>query len=79
MPNCPETVLALVITGGPTVIVKASVADPVPAAFVALIVMLEDPTAVGVPVIAPVEVFTLSHPGKPVAAKLVGALLAVIT
>ena len=55
-----------------------SVAEPAPPALVALIVTVEVPAAVGVPVIAPVYVFTLSPEGSPVAPKLVGLLLAVI-
>jgi hypothetical protein len=49
-------------------IVSARVARPVPALFVALSVTLEVPLAVGVPEIAPVEVFTETPPGKPLAA-----------
>jgi hypothetical protein len=60
--------VALVITGaGGRLTVMASVAEPVPTAFVALIVTLVVPTAVGVPVIAPVLVFTDSPAGKGVA------------
>jgi hypothetical protein len=55
-----------------------SVAEPVPPAFVALIVALVVPTAVGVPVIAPVLVFTDNPAGKGVALKLLGKLVAVI-
>jgi hypothetical protein len=66
------------MTGLPSVIVIVSVAEPVPPAFVALIVTLEEPVALGVPVIAPVEELTLRPEGSPDAAKLVGLLLAVI-
>jgi hypothetical protein len=59
-------------------IVTPRIAVPMPPALAALIVILEVPVTVGVPVINPVEVFTLSHPGRPSAAKLVGVLLAVI-
>jgi hypothetical protein len=59
--------VALVITGGTVEIVMVSIADPVPAAFVALIVVLVVPAAVGVPVIAPVLVFRDSPAGKGVA------------
>ena len=55
-----------------------NVAEPVPPALVALIVTLDVPAAVGVPVIAPVEVLTLKPAGRPVALKLVGLLLALI-
>jgi len=51
---------------GLTVIV--SVAVPVPVTFVALIVTLDVPAVVGVPLITPVDVFTLKPAGKPVAA-----------
>jgi hypothetical protein len=58
--------------------VKASVAEPVPAVLVALSVTLKLPATVGVPEIRPVVVFTDSPAGSPVALKLVGLLLAVI-
>jgi hypothetical protein len=58
--------------------VRESVAVVVPPAFVAPIVTLEVPVAVGVPLIAPVLVLTLKPAGNPVALKLVGELLAVI-
>jgi hypothetical protein len=57
---------------------RASVAEPVPAALVALSVTLKLPAVVGVPEIRPVVVLTDSPEGKPVALKLVGLLLAVI-
>jgi len=60
--------VALVITGvagGLIVIVK--VALPVPPALVALIVTVNVPEAVGVPEIAPVDVFTVKPAGSPVA------------
>ena len=44
-----------------------SVAVPVPPEFVALIVTVNVPVAVGVPEITPVDVFTLSPTGKGVA------------
>ena len=77
-PAVPFAVVALVMTGGggETVIVIAWV--PVPAAFVALNETLNVPVAPGVPVMAPVAVFTLRPAGKPLALKLVGELLAVI-
>ena len=59
-------------------IVKVSVALPVPPALVALIVTLYVPAVVGVPEITPVVVFTVNPPGSPVALKLVGLLVAVI-
>ncbi len=51
--------------GGLMVIVKVAV--PVPPEFVALIVTVKVPEAVGVPEISPVEVFTVKPAGKPVA------------
>ena len=54
------------------------VADPVPEPFVAEIVTFEVPAPAGVPVIAPVDVLTLSPPGNPVALKEVGLPVAVI-
>src|SRR5271155_1888258 len=48
-------------------IVSAKVAEPVPLALVALMVTLLVPATVGVPVIAPVAVLTLSPAGSPVA------------
>ena len=65
-----------VTTGSLTV--RMRTAEPVPAALVAVIVMLDVPVAVGVPVIAPVEVFTVRPEGSSVAPKLVGLLLAAI-
>jgi hypothetical protein len=76
--TCPEAVRALVIDGLPRVTVSVSVAVPVPPALVAPIVTLELPTAVGVPVMSPVAVATLSPAGSPVALNEVGVLLAVI-
>jgi hypothetical protein len=59
-------------------IVKVSVALPVPPALVALIVTLYVPAVVGVPEINPVLVLTVKPGGSPVALKLVGLLVAVI-
>ncbi|MGD0092795.1 MAG: hypothetical protein ABSE73_23025 [Planctomycetota bacterium] len=59
------------------VILIVSVAEPVPPAFVALIFTVVEPGALGVPVIAPVLVFTDAQDGRFVALKLVGLLLAV--
>jgi len=63
-----EALPLLVITGANGFIVNVSVAVPVPLAFIALMVILEVPAVVGVPLITPVEVFTLKPAGKPVAA-----------
>ena len=56
--------------------VRVAVAVPVP--LVALNATEEVPAAVGIPEIKPLVVFTVSPEGSPVAAKLVGLLLAVI-
>ncbi len=48
-------------------IVRLSVALPVPPLLVALIVTVDAPTAVGVPVINPLPVSTDNPGGKPVA------------
>jgi hypothetical protein len=77
-PTCPIAVVALVIAGFDNVMVSVNVAEPVPPAFVALIVTVVVAAAVGVPVIFPVEELTLRPAGNPVALKLVGVLLAAI-
>ena len=64
--------------GAGVLIVKDNVADPFPAALVALNATLDVPAAVGVPEMTPVAVLTESPAGNPVALKLVGLLLAVI-
>jgi hypothetical protein len=66
------------MTGAPTVIVRVSVALPVPVLFVALNVTVEVPAAIGVPEISPLVVFTDNPAGRPVAPKLVGEFVAVI-
>jgi hypothetical protein len=71
-------VVALLITGAGGLTVNVSVWVPVPPALVALKVIVEVATVVGVPEITPVVVFTLNPVGSPVALKLVGVLLAVI-
>ena len=67
------------ITGLPNVIVitKVTVAL-VPPAFVAVMLTLVVPVAVGVPEINPVDVLTVTPAGNGLAAKLVGLLVAVI-
>ena len=70
--------MALVITGWAGLMVRVSVALPVPPALVALMVTLETPTAVGVPEINPVVPLTESPLGRFVAPKLVGLFVAVI-
>jgi len=66
------------MTGVAGLIVKVSVALPVPPELVALMVTLYVPAVVGVPEITPVLVFTDRPAGSPVALKLVGLLVAVI-
>ena len=78
MPTCPVAVKELLITGVVVATVTTKVAVPVPALLMAPIETLEVPADVGVPVIAPVAVFTERPAGRPVALKLVGELLAVI-
>ena len=58
--------------------VKVSVLVPVPPPLMAEMVTDLVPAAVGVPEMSPLVVFTLRPAGRPVAAKLVGVLLAVI-
>ena len=67
MPTVPLAVVELVMTGGRGLIVKVSVAVPVPPLFVALSVTLVVATAVGVPEITPVVVLTERPAGNPVA------------
>jgi hypothetical protein len=55
------------MTGAACLIVKVSVALPVPPALVALMVTLYVPAVVGVPEINPVAVFTVKPAGNPVA------------
>ena len=59
-------------------IVMRTLAEPVPAEFVAEIATVEVPDAVAVPEMSPVELFTLRPAGKPVALKEVGLLFAEI-
>ena len=78
-PTVPAAVSDEVIAGaGGLTTVNVSVAVPVPLTLVAPMVMAETPVAFGVPVMAPLLVFTDSPDGNPVALKLVGLLLAVI-
>ena len=69
---------ALEINGGNSLTVKVSVLVPVPPPLMAEMVTDLVPAAVGVPEMSPLVVFTLRPAGRPVAAKLVGVLLAVI-
>ena len=74
----------LVMTGaGPVIAAPTSrvrVALPVPPAFVAIKVTENVPRSAspGVPVMSPVAVLIVNDPGKPVAPKLAGELVAVI-
>ena len=67
LPTPPTAEFGLVITGGPSVIVIVTGRLPVPVAFVAVTVALNVPTAVGVPDTSPVEVFTVTPVGRPLA------------
>lgn len=77
VPTRPEVGVKLVIVGAARATVIVSVAEPVPVALVAESETGNVPEAVGVPVIAPVEVSILKPAGNPVALKLVGELFAV--
>ena len=69
---------ALVMMGGGGLTVRVRVNVPLPPALVALMVMVETDTVVGIPDIHPVAVSTDKPTGSPVASKLVGLLVAVI-
>ena len=74
-------VRALVIDGATPaglLTVSVNVAEPLPVALVAVMVMVLVPATVGVPLITPVVVFTVKPAGSPVALKLVGFWLPVI-
>jgi len=69
----------LIVGVVPIVITRVAVAVlQVPAPFLAVIVTLVVPVAVGVPEITPVLVLTLRPAGNGLAVKLVGLLVAVI-
>ena len=57
----------MITGGGGGLMVSVKVTVPVPREFVALIVTVKVPDAVGVPEITPVEVFTVNPAGNPVA------------
>ena len=78
MPTAAVAVVGPVMTGGGGWIVRARAALPLPPALVALSVTVEVPAAVGVPEIKPLVALTARPAGSPVAAKLVGELLAAI-
>ena len=73
---CPKVIAEAVggagMDGVPLAMVKVKVAVPVPPSLLAEIVALMVPDVVGVPEINPVEVFTLSPAGSPLAEKLAG-------
>ena len=66
-PLVPVAVSALVIDGGVGKTVMTNVAEPVPPALIALMLALVVPVAVGVPVMAPLLVFTFKPEGSPLA------------
>ena len=75
----PFAMVELVITGMAILIVIVRVALPVPPALLALIVTVYVPVVVGVPEMSPVAAVNVRPGGRePVAAKLVGLLVAVI-
>ena len=68
VPTAPEPVCPAVMSGTPSAIVKAILAAAlVPPPPVAVKEAVNEPLAVGVPVIAPVLVFSVSPAGSPVA------------
>ena len=67
LPAAVEVGLIELMVGTGLLIVRVSVALPVPPALVALIVTLYVPAVVGVPEINPVAVFTFKPAGNPVA------------
>ena len=69
LPFVAVTELALLITGAESdaLTVRVRVAEPVPTAFVALMVTMKVPNTVGVPLTTPVLVFTDRPAGRPVA------------
>jgi hypothetical protein len=66
-PAVVELGLIEVVVGTGLLIVRVSVALPVPPALVALMVTVYVPAVVGVPEINPVLVFTVKPAGNPVA------------
>src|SRR5204862_91039 len=78
LPTPPTAELALVMTGGPNVMLKVTPRLPVPVPLVANTVALNVPVAVGVPEMRPVAVFTVTPGGSPLALYDVGAYVAVI-
>ena len=66
------------MTGFAGLMVRVSVALPVPPELVALIVTEYIPAAVGVPEMRPLLISIVKPGGSPVASKLVGLLVALI-
>src|SRR5690348_3358760 len=62
----------------PAPIVRTTVALPVPAELLALIVMLLTPAFAGVPLMRPVVALSTSPAGRPLAPKFAGLFVAVI-
>ena len=80
-PTVAVALVALVTTGAvmtELLTLRVRLAEPVPLAFLALIVALKVPALAGVPLMTPVEVLTERLEGNPVALKLVGELLALM-
>ena len=80
MPTVPDAVDGLVIVGGrPAMVIVKDKGELVPEAFVPVMLIVVVPAAVGVPVIAPVDVLKVKPAGSaPDSAKLVAAGLAVV-
>ncbi len=75
----PLAEVELLMTGGPAVMVIIRVAALlVPEEFVAVRVTVKLAAVVGVPLMTPVVELRVNHAGKPIAAKLLGELVAVI-
>jgi hypothetical protein len=69
----------LVMTGARGMMVITTLAVPVPPAFVAVMVAVAVPAAVGVPMIAPEVELTDRPLGRPLAPKEVGLFVAVMS
>lgn len=70
-PTFPEKLCPLVIMGAPAIIKNSTCSESDPPGPVAVMVALNSPTLVGVPVIAPVLELIVSPAGSPVALQLV--------
>ena len=79
MLNCKDVAVpTLVMTGGMTLMVRASAILPVPAALAAPKATEKLPIVVGVPEMTPEAALRLNPEGRPEALKLVGLLVAVM-